>query len=302
MGAEPNTQDVDDVTWHSLNIVDRSAVNQLLSELRPDVIFHLAAQSHVPTSWMFPDATWAVNLEGTRHLLDAARSWCPDGLFINIASSDIYGATFIDCPIVTEASPLLPMNPYAASKAAADLAAYQASYGAELKIIRVRPFNHSGPGQSDSFVLPGFAAQIACIEAGLLPPVIKVGNLQAERDFLHVDDVARAYVLLMEAAERIESGSVFNVASGQSLRIEDLLLGLLSRSKLVINVEADVSLSRPSDILRVCGSADLLAEVTGWRPCRDVHYLLDDVLAHWRKAVSEDGIEIVKRYSNNPSG
>lgn len=273
-------------TAHTLDITDRNAVDRLVSEVKPQVIFHLAAQAHVPTSFADPDGTWAVNLHGTLHLLRAVTQHCPGTTFINVASADPYGASFRAGKAVTEQTPFLPLNPYAASKAAADLAAYQEAATSGLRVIRARPFNHSGPGQGEGFVLPGFAAQIARAEAGLQEPVIHVGDLSAERDFLHINDVVAAYVLLAENAAHLAPGSAFNIASGHSWQIGDLLHQLIDRSFTRITVKPDPSRLRPSDIQRVCGSHGALTRAVEWRPKYSTEALLDDVLTYWRSEVA----------------
>lgn len=270
---------------HQLDITDGSAVDRVVGEVKPDVVFHLAAQAHVPTSFADPESTWAVNLHGTLHLLRAAQRHCPNTTFINVASADPYGASFRSGEAVTEQTPFLPLNPYAASKAAADLAAYQEAAASGLRVIRARPFNHSGPGQSEGFVLPGFAAQIARAEAGVQNPIIRVGDLSAERDFMHIKDVVTAYILLAEKAADLVPGSAYNIASGRSWQIGDLLSQLIERSSIQISVEQDVARLRPSDIQRVCGNHDALTRAVGWQPEHSTETLLDDVLNYWRSTI-----------------
>ena len=276
------------VQWHRVDITDRDAVTAAIKKIRPTVVFHLAAQSHVPTSFKIPGVTWRVNLDGTRHMLDAVAQTVEGAIFINVASADIYGHSFTANREVSESTPLLPLNPYAASKAAADLAAYQYSATSSLRIVRARPFNHSGAGQLEKFVLPAFAYQIARIEAGLSPPVIDVGDLSAERDFLHVSDVIDAYLLMVEKVDQIPGGSAFNIASGSSCTIESLLDLLLSKSRLSIEVRRDPERLRPSDIKRVCGSSQALQNITGWRPRVSKAAMLEDVLNFCRRNVFEN--------------
>ncbi len=278
------------VHWHPLDITDRTATLELLSRLAPDVVFHLAAQSHVPTSFAHPATTWSVNLQGTLNLLEATAAANPRAVFVNAGSADIYGASFRDGHSATESTPLLPLNPYAASKAAADLAAFQFAATSSLRVIRARPFNHSGPGQGEQFVLPAFAAQVARIEAGLQAPVLRVGDLGAERDFLHIADVVDAYVRLASGADAIPAGSAFNIASGRALSIASLLELMLAASDRDIRVERDPDRLRPVDIGRVCGDSTALRAATGWRPMIPPEQLVTDLLRAWRARVAGEPV------------
>lgn len=286
-GVDTDSETVNAVHWHELDIGNAGAVDDLIARVRPSLVFHLAAQAHVPTSFADPDGTWTTNLHGTLNLLRATADHAPDATFINVASSDPYGASFRAGAAVTEATPFLPLNPYAASKAAADLAAYQFAANTDLTVIRARPFNHSGPGQGEGYVLPGFAAQIARIEAGLQEPVLRVGDLSTERDFLHVKDVVAAYVGLAEQAHAMESGAAFNIASGRSWRMADMLQQLIALSTVDIRVETDPARLRPADIQRVCGDSQALREAIAWQPCHSMDALLGELLTFWREAVAD---------------
>ncbi|MDY0069350.1 MAG: GDP-mannose 4,6-dehydratase [Porticoccaceae bacterium] len=295
LGKEPSQDDNSksrqlEIHWHPLDITDRRQTATLIAAVRPDIVFHLAAQSHIPTSFANPDLTWQVNLHGTLHLLSALNDHCPNATVIHVGSSDMYGANFHSAEPITESAAFMPLNPYAASKAAADLAAFQHGANTDLKILRARPFNHSGPGQGEGFVLPSFAAQIARIEHGRSPPVMKVGDLAAERDFLHVADVIDAYIAMALHADRIESGTAFNIASGNPVTIQSLLQQFLNASDCRIITERDPSRLRPADILRVCGDSRTLTMATGWQPRRSHATLIDDLLTYWRSRVlSEPG-------------
>ncbi|MAT49911.1 MAG: hypothetical protein CMK32_01835 [Porticoccaceae bacterium] len=288
-GQYPSAADRSEVTWHRLDITDRSETARIIESIRPDLVFHLAAQSHVPTAFSQPALTWAVNLQGTINLLDATVYAKPDATFINVGTADAYGASLREGRPVDEKTPFMPLNPYAASKASADLVAFQYAATTKLKVIRARPFNHSGPGQEEGFVLPAFAAQIARIEAGLQAPSISVGNLEGERDFLHVHDVVDAYLALAEKAPRIPSGTAFNIASGKSVTMAYLLDSLLAESPSTIRVEQDPSRLRPADIRRVSGNNSAIRSATGWAPKHSVQELLRDLLAYWRTAIGGKG-------------
>jgi GDP-4-dehydro-6-deoxy-D-mannose reductase len=275
-----------DVTWHELDITERATTLALVAGIAPDLVFHLAAQSHVPTGFSQPELTWAVNLNGTLNLLEGTARANPTATFVNIGSADCYGGSFRAGLAVAEATPFEPLNPYAASKAAADLAARQYAATTGLRVIRARPFNHSGPGQGENFVLPAFAAQIARIEAGVQAPEIAVGDLSGERDFLHIADVVDAYLALAAGAGRIPSGSAFNIASGEAVTIASLLDQLLAESPARIRVVQDPTRLRPVDIPRIAGDNSALRLATDWRPRHTRECLLADLLNHWREQVA----------------
>lgn len=243
-------------------------------------VFHLAAIAFVPDAERDPVRAMDVNLNGTIRLCSALREFSSPPRLVFIGSSEIYGPP-LSLPM-TEDHPVSPANVYAISKAAADQYCAHLSRTHALDIVRMRPFNHAGPGQSDSYVLSSFARQIAEIEEGLRPPVLETGNLEAARDFLHVDDVLRAYEA---AALHVPSGGAFNVCSGQSHRIQFALDQLLALSKVAIEVRHDPARMRPSDVPDVYGSAAKLNAMTGWRPEISFDTLLVDLLDYWRAAV-----------------
>ena len=258
---------------------DPASVAQLVAGFEPDVVFHLAAQSFVPSS--FGDAwnTLENNIRSQLNLLDAARASDGPPRVVVIGSNEEYGRPEpADLPF-TEESPLRPANPYAVSKVTQDLLAlqYHVAYGVD--VVRLRPFNHTGPGQSPRFVVPAFASQIASIERGEQEPILRVGNLDASRDFTDVRDMVRAYYL---AAEKGESGDVYNLSSGQPRLIRALLDMLLSLAKVDITVEVDPARFRPVDVPVAYGSAEKFERLTGWRPEVPFEQTLGDVLEYWR--------------------
>ncbi|MAC46261.1 MAG: GDP-6-deoxy-D-lyxo-4-hexulose reductase [Oceanospirillum sp.] len=268
------------------SVLDEDNVRRQIEALQPDVILHLAALSHVPTCLEQPEKAWAVNTTGTLMLLQACVKYSPATTFIYVGSSDCYGASFKTLQPITEASLLQPLNPYAASKAAADLMVGQYGMSGGLKTIRLRPFNHTGSHQRQDFVVPSFAAQIAAIEAGLQPAVIKVGNLDAERDFLDVDDVISAYFAVIRQLESIDSGSVFNIASGQPRSIRSILDELLKLGTETIQVELDPTRLRPSDIPTVQADSRRLQQMTGWRAEIPWSETLKGILAQQRQRLA----------------
>ena len=264
-----------------VDVQNRSDVERSVRNFRPTHVAHLAAQSHVPTSFADPEHTWRVNVMGTLHLFEAIRRYAPDARILFVGSSEVYGRSFQQRLPVAEDALLAPMNPYAASKAAADLMAGQYAVSG-LKITRVRPFNHIGPGQSEDFVASAFAAQIARIEAGLQPPILRVGNLNAQRDFLDVMDVVRGYALILEGGAPIPVGTVLNVCSGSTRTIQSLLEQLLSLASVQISVELDPGRMRPTEIPVAAGSSALATHLLGWTPRIPFEQTLLGVLDYWR--------------------
>lgn len=275
-----------DVTWHRLDIRRAGRVSALLAFLQPSAIIHLAAQSHVPTSFRNPELTWRVNLQGTLNLLEAVKRVSPQSLVINVGSSDMYGGAFRGGVPVTEQTAFQPLNPYAASKAAADLAAGQYAASEGLRIIRARPFNHTGPGQRDDFVLAAFATQVARIEAGLQPPVVETGNLDAQRDFLDVEDVVAAYLALLALPEAEQRGQAYNIASGRAVAVGELLDALLARARCPIDHRLDPARQRPADIQAVRADTTALRQATDWRPAISHGAMLDRLLDDCRRRVA----------------
>ncbi|MDR9440919.1 MAG: GDP-mannose 4,6-dehydratase, partial [Halomonas sp.] len=284
LGARP--ENAQDVHWHRLDIRHGGRVIALLRRLQPDAIVHLAAQSHVPTSFQKPEWTWRVNLQGTLNLLEGVKQASPLSLVLNVGSSDMYGGAFRSGEPVTEQTAFQPLNPYAASKAAADLAAGQYAASEGLRVIRARPFNHTGPGQRDDFVLAAFATQIARIEAGLQPPVVETGNLDAQRDFLDVEDVVGAYLALLELPEAAQRGQAYNIASGHPVAVGELLNMLLARARCSVDHHLDPARQRPADIQAVRADTTALRHTTGWHPAISHGAMLDRLLNDCRQRLA----------------
>ncbi len=279
-------ESAEDVRCHRLDIRRAGRVTALLSRLQPDAIIHLAAQSHVPTSFREPALTWRVNLQGTLNLLEGVKRESPHSLVLNVGSSDMYGGAFRSGEPVTEHTAFQPLNPYATSKAAADLAAGQYAASDGLRVIRARPFNHTGPGQRDDFVLAAFATQVARIEAGLQPPVVETGNLDAQRDFLDVEDVVGAYLALLGLPEEAQRGQAYNIASGQAVAVGELLNMLLARARCPIDHRLDATRQRPADIQAVLADTTALRQATGWRPAISHGAMLERLLDDCRRRVA----------------
>lgn len=270
-----------------VDVTHAEAVAAQVAELKPDVVLHLAAQSHVPTSFSDPITTWQTNVLGTVNYLTALQQHAPAAFFIFASSSEVYGHAFKAGSAVSEKSACQPMNPYAASKLAAELACQQ-FFAQGLRGVIARPFNHLGTGQASGFVSAAFAEQIAKIEQGLQPPVMQVGNLAAYRDFLDVRDVCAAYIAIIQAALAGQTlAPVLNIASGQAVSIEQLLQHLSSYSSKSIDITLDPERLRPADIPYAVGDASLLTQQTGWQPQIALTDTLQTVLNDWRQRVRE---------------
>ena len=270
---------------HCADLLDQAAIEAVVEQVKPDVVIHLAAQAHVQHSHKAPNLTWDVNVTGTRILAQAVKHSAPNCLFVFISSSEIYGGTFKTNPNPLDESALLdPRSPYALSKAAADLLIGQMAYDG-LRAVRVRPFNHTGPGQDPAFVIPSFARQIALIEAGLQSPVVEVGNLDASRDFLDVRDVVRAYADIALCQTGLQPGEIINLASGTARRIGDNLNALIALSRVPISIKQDPQRMRPNDLPITCGSYDNAKRLLDWRPRIEWAQTLSDILEDQRQAL-----------------
>ena len=265
---------------------DPQAVEEVLLEVRPDHIYHLAAQAYVPTAWRDPWGTFENNVRPELNMLQVIVHRRLPARMLVVASNEVYGAVSPDQLPVKETTLLEPNNPYGVSKVAQDLLARQYFLSHGVDVIRARAFNHLGPRQSPQFVAANFARQIAEAEAGLREPVVRVGNLQAQRDFTDVVDVVRAYALLMEKGR---SGEAYNVGSGQPRSVQSLLDTLLSLSSVKIRVERDPARMRPSDVPIIYGDITKLRTDTGWEATIPFEESLRRVLAYWREVVRQPG-------------
>ena len=264
------------------DIRDANAMAHAVAQAKPDYVVHLAAISHVPTSFKDPLLTWQTNVMGSMNLLEAIKLHAPQAFVLFPSSSEVYGAAFKSANSVDENTTPQPLNPYAASKVAAE-SAFREYFRQGVKGVIARPFNHIGAQQSADFVTASFARQIALIEAGKQAPILKVGNLDAVRDFLDVQDVCSAYIELLKLADKPGHPSCLNIASGHSRKIREVLDLLLSLSSTKIEVELDPERLRPSDIPVAVGNATLLRETTGWQPQIPLQDTLRELLDYWRE-------------------
>ena len=248
---------------HVADIGDAAAVEQVIATVRPDGIFHLAGVTFVPATVADPVEALRVNLLGAAHLMAAVQRRQPHCRVLIVGSADAYGAVQPSDLPVRESCPFRPLSPYGASKAALDLLAYQWAHGAGLDVLRVRPFNHTGPGQRADFVCPDFARQLVAVARGARPPVLQVGDLDAVRDFSDVRDVVAAYAAVWERGVR---GEAYNVCSGVGRSVRSVLETLI---ELVgVDVRIDVVPERRRRVLvpALVGSADQLTAATAWQP------------------------------------
>ncbi len=271
-----------DVEVFQVDIRRRGDIAQMLEIIRPDVTFHLAAVTSVGYAWKNPELTYDVNFMGTSNLLEALQASAPDSRLVLMSSAEVYRSGSGE-PL-NEKSPVAAQNPYALSKLAMEMLGdlYWRVFG--MKVCKIRAFNFTGPGQERKFVASDFASQIASIERGEMPPLIRVGNLDAVRDFSDVRDVAR---YLQVIAGRGESGEVFNVCSGRAYSIRQVLDILLAQAKLKIRVEVDPSKFRPLDNPLLSGDPARIRGRFGLSPEYAIERTLGDLLNYWREMPGE---------------
>ena len=265
------------------DLMDAGRMREIVAEVRPDRVFHLAAQAFVPTAFADPMGTLMNNIGAQVHLLEAIRAWGGSPSVLIICSNEVYGLVAPEDLPLKETAPFRPANPYAVSKIAQDMLGYQYHVAYHMPIVRVRPFNHIGPGQSDRFVASAFAKQIAEAELGMRPPVIRVGDLSAERDFTDVRDTIRGYYL---ALLRGIPGDVYNLGSERAVSIRHLLDVLLSHSRIPLRVETDPDRLRPADIPCIVADCSKFRALTGWRAEIPLERTLSDVLDYWRSRLA----------------
>ncbi len=274
--------------FYECDITDLNRVREVISQVKPDRIFHLAAQSSVPVSWNLPVETMKTNVMGQIHLLEAVRETAIRPLILIACSSEEYGAVSTKDIPVKETQALQPLSPYGVSKVAQDLLAEQYFQTFGLPIVRTRAFSHTGPGQREEYAASNFAKQIACIEAGEKEPVLKVGNLDVTRDFTDVRDVVRAYWL---ALEKGKPGEVYNVCSGIGCRIQQMVDILVGLSRVKIEVRKETDRVRPVDVPAMVGDAAKFRNQTGWTPTIGIQTTMADLLNDWRARIDSRKIQ-----------
>lgn len=275
----------DGVTVHRGDITDPAAVAAAVAAARPDGVLHLAGASSVGASFANPLGTWRINLDGTLAVLEAVRTAEVPPRTVVISSGEVYGRVPLEDLPVDEHTPMRPLSPYAASKSAADIAALQYREGYGLPVIRVRAFNHVGPGQDARFVLPNVARQLAIAERdGLDHVVLRLGNLTTRRDFTDVRDMVRAYAAILEGGD---PDIPYLACTGASVPIQALVDGVVAEARLSVEVQSDPGLIRPGEQPDLYGSPVRLAEL-GWAPRIPLQQTLADTLDWWRTRVTTE--------------
>ena len=279
LNLEATPDGVHSAEW---DLTQTEGLADLLAQIHPEAVAHLAAQASPAAALADPAATFDINVGGSFNLFEAMRSAIPEARLLFISSSEVYGPS--DHPHLEDETPA-PTGPYGASKATAEIWALQAWRAWKQPVIVARSFPHSGPGQRPDFALPAFARQIARVEAGLQDPVIRVGNLEARRDWLAVEDVVDVYLGLIE---RGQPGEIYNVCSGIDHSVREALDYLVGRAKIRTRIEIDPALLRPVDLPRLSGDAGKLRNSLNWEPKIDFAAMLDGLLAYWRDRVNEE--------------
>lgn len=267
---------------YDLDIMDKEAIVALLFEVRPDYIFHLAAQSSVGLAWKNPGLTIDVNIKGSINVMDALRELFYKPRVLLIGSGEEYGHIQPTETPIKESNLLRPGNIYAATKACQNMIGNIYSKAYDLELMMVRAFNHIGPGQAPMFVVSDFCKQVAEIEKGLKEPVMKVGNLAAKRDFTDVRDVVKAYVSLIQLGL---AGETYNVGSGSAKEIREILNLIVSMSTVKIDVEIDPNKIRPVDVPIIEADISKINELTGWKPQIPLEQTINETLEYWRAHV-----------------
>jgi GDP-4-dehydro-6-deoxy-D-mannose reductase len=267
------------VHWQAVDLLDRQAVAGALADMRPAVVFHCAAAAHVAQSWGSAQATLKTNVLGTHHLLAGLRA---AGVSARVL---IPGTAYVYRPserALSESDPIAPRSPYALSKLAQEMVGLRSIEEDGQQVFVTRSFNHIGARQEPSYAAPGFAKQIALIEAGRMPPTIDVGNLDAARDLTDVRDVVGAYRGIVEHGR---PGVIYNVCSGRAWKIREILDRLVAMSRVPVSVRVDPARYRPNDMPVLLGDPGRLAEATGWKPVISIDQMLSDLLEYWRKEI-----------------
>lgn len=274
----------DRMVLHEGDVEDAYSVEKAVIRARPDRVYHLAAQSYPSESWDAPITTFRVNVEGTINVLEAVRRHCSEARVHVAGTSAQYGWVDAEETPIAESHPMRPASPYGVSKVAAELTAlqYHDSYG--LQTFVTRSFNHVGPYQGDRCSIQTFCRQMAAIEAGLMEPTIKVGNLETRRDFSHTADVARALWLLLE---RGDPGEVYNLCSGEATRIGDIVDLVRQEGTVATEIVVDPSRLRPSDEPLLMGDNSKLTAATGWQPAISIQEIVAEIMSYWRGRTQE---------------
>jgi GDP-4-dehydro-6-deoxy-D-mannose reductase len=268
---------------YRLDVRNRDEVNSVVREVRPNQIYHLAGISAVDISWSNPRLTFEVNVLGAYNVFEAAMSLPSTPRILNVSTSQVYASSG---GMLTEASPVNPDNPYAASKAMAEFLVVQYRKCIPGGIVTARSFNHTGPGQPTNFVLPSIAKQFAEIEAGLRPPRLTVGDIAVKRDFTDVRDVVQAYIALLQKGR---AGEVYNVCSGRAVRLADLVGKFQAICGKTVEIEIDLARVRSNEVAEIVGDSSKIRNETGWSPRIPLEKTVRDLLDYWREKIKDTG-------------
>ena len=259
-----------------LDVTDKMACGELIGELRPDCVYHLAGLAFAPDAAAHFERALSVNVQGPFNVCQALADHCPEARMIFASSGEVYGAISDDELPIREEQPLRPMNPYSLTKVQAEDALCYFGRRTGLQIVIARPFNHFGPGQSEKFVTAAFASQLARIAVGKQPPQLSVGNLEARRDFTDVRDIIDGYVSLLG----VEAGN-YNLCSGKAPSIQELLDILIEESGISVEIQQDPERMRPAEVAEVRGSYDKIHTACNWMPKRELRESLRDLYRYW---------------------
>jgi len=276
------------VDYCRVDIRNADDVRAVVRDASPHQIYHLAGISSVPSSWKDPRLTFDVNVIGSYNVFEAAMHLPSPPKILNVSTSQVYAPSNA---ALLETSPLSPDNPYAASKAMAELLAIQYRKFTKGGIITARAFNHTGPGQSTTFALPSFARQLAEMEAGLRPTTLKVGTIDVRRDFTDVRDVVVAYYELLEKGA---VGEAYNVCSGRTVLLADLVKELQNNCSVAVTMEIDPARVRPGDVPQIVGDTGKLNKTTGWLPKIPLEKTLKELLEYWRMAIKRNALKDIR--------
>lgn len=284
---DPECQQIHEIieTENRIDLRDKAGLRRVFADSMPEDVIHLAAQSFVPRSFENPLETYEINFLGTLNLLEALKASGFSGRMLYVGSGDQYGLVAADDLPLVETHALKPRNPYAVSKAAAELLCYQWSQTEGMAIVMARPFNHIGPGQDECFVVSDFARQVTEIKLGRRKAEISVGDIDVTRDFTDVRDVVRAYLMLLSEGK---SGEIYNVCSGKEYSIREILERLMVLAGVRANIKQDSARFRPAEQRRVYGSCDKLRAVSGWQPEIPLEQSLLDNLNYWEWKLKHD--------------
>ena len=267
----------------ALDVADKKAVHEVISLLQPDAVFHLAAMAFVPDGEREFEKIFEINTIGAAHVLEAIKEHSPKSRFLLTSSAEVYGDPVVGSLPLTEASVMRPISTYGVTKVAADSMAFKYAFREGLHTVRVRAFPHIGPGQSERFAISGFAKQLAQIKLKKLPPIVKVGNLEAKRDYSDVSDIVRGY---REALLNGKRGEAYNLASGTSVSINDILQQLIKISGEKVEIVQDPERMRPVDIADAYGSSAKAYKDFGWKPRISLEAALHGLFAYWIEQLS----------------